>query len=285
MVGHFKKTCGGLTRLLVAVDKFTKWVEVKPIKKVDGANAKMFLQEIIYRFGYPHRIITDNGKNFAEGVMAKFCLEKGIRLNLASVAHPQSNGQAERMNQSLLHGIKPRLQVPLERTPGCWLDELPSVLWGIRTTPNRSTGYTPFFMVYGAEAVLPTDLEHDSPRVAAYDEDDNKQARQDSVDLLEEERELAASRTAIYQQGLRRYHSRRVKSRSFNEGDLVLRLIQKSEGMHKLSAPWEGPFVVSKVLGNGSYYLIDIREADKSSKSEEETKRPWNISMLRPFYT
>ena len=140
-------------------------------------------------------------------------------------------------------------------------------------------------MVYGAEAVLPTDLEHDSPRVAAYDEDDNEQARQDSVDLLEEERELAASRTAIYQQGLRRYHSRRVKSHSFNEGDLVLRLIQKSEGMHKLSAPWEGPFVVSKVLGNGSYYLIDIREADKSSKSEEETKRPWNISLLRPFYT
>ena len=136
------------------------------------------------------------------------------------VAHPQSNGQAERMNQSLLHGIKPRLQVPLERTPGCWLDELPSVLWGIRTTPNRSTGYTPFFMVYGVEAVLPTDLKHDSPRVATYNEDDNKQARQDSVDLLEEERELAASRTAIYQQGLRRYHIHRVKSRSFNEGDL-----------------------------------------------------------------
>ena len=111
----------------------------------------------------------------------------------------------------------------------------------------------PFFMVYGAEAALPTDLDHDSPRVTAYDEDDNEQARQDSVDLLKEERELAASRTAIYQQGLRRYHSRRVKSRSFNEGDLVLRLIQKSEGMHKLSAPWEGPFVVTKVLGNSSY--------------------------------
>ena len=84
-----------------------------------GATAKKFLQEIIYRFGYPHSIITDNGTNFAEGVMADFCHQKGIRLDLASVAHPQSNGQVERMNQSLLHGIKPRLQVPLERTPGC----------------------------------------------------------------------------------------------------------------------------------------------------------------------
>ena len=67
------------------------------------------------------------------------------------------------MNQTVLARIKPRLQVPLERTPGCWLDELPAVLWGIRTTPNRSNGYTPFFMVYGAKAVMPSDIEHDSP--------------------------------------------------------------------------------------------------------------------------
>ena len=285
MVGKFKTARGGMTHLLVAVDKFTKWVEVEPIKKLDGKTATKFLQKLIFRFGYPHSIITDNATNFAEGEMKAFCKQKGIRLDLASVAHPQSNGQAERMNQTVLAGIKPRLQVPLERTPGCWLDELPAVLWGIRTTPNRSTGYTPFFMVYGAEAVMPTDLEHDSPRVALYNEEENEEARLVGVDLLEEARELALSRTAIYQQSLRRYHSRRVRSRSFQEGDLVLRLIQKSKGMHKLSAPWEGPFVVSKAMGNGSYHLVDLREPNKSSKSEEETKRPWNISLLRPYYT
>ena len=144
------------------------------------------------------------------------------------------NGQAERANQSVLAGLKPRLQVPLERSPGCWVDELPSVLWGIRTTPNCSTGFTPFFMVYGAEAVMPTDLEHDSPRVVNYVEEDNESSRQLSVDLLEEGRELALARTAIYQQGLRRYHSRRVHSRTFQEGELVLRLIQDRKGMHKL---------------------------------------------------
>jgi hypothetical protein len=109
-------------------------------------------------------------------------------------------------------------------------------------TPNRSTGYTPFFLVYGAESMLPTDIEHDLPRVAAYDETGNKSAMQVAKDLLEEERNLAASRSAIYQQNLHRYHSRRVRGRSFNEGDLVLRLIQKTKGMHKLSPPWEGPF-------------------------------------------
>ena len=132
---------------------------------------------------------------------------------------------------------------------------------------------------------MPTDLEHDSPRVVNYVEEDNEASRQLFVDLLEKARELALAKTAIYQQGLRRYHSRRVRSRTFQEGELVLRLIQDRKGMHKLSPPWEGPFVVSKKLGNDSYYLIDAREAESSSKSEQETKRPWNINLLRPFYT
>ena len=140
-------------------------------------------------------------------------------------------------------------------------------------------------MVYGAEAVLPSDIRHDSPRVAAYVEADNEQARQDALDLLDEERDLAAACSAIYQHDLHRYHSRRVKSRAFQEGDLVLRLIQDQTDAHKLSPPWEGPFMVSKNFNNGSYYLINVREHKDSCKSEEETCRPWNISHLRPYYT
>ena len=155
----------------------------------------------------------------------------------------------------------------------------------VNTTPNRSTGYTPFFMVYGAEAVLPSDIWHDSPRVAAYVEADNEKAHYDALDLLDEERDFAIAHSVIYQQDLHRYHSRRVKSKTFQEGDLVLRLIQDQSDMHKLSPPWEGPFVVSKNLHNRSYYLIDIRERKDSFKSEEETRRSWNIAHLRPYYT
>ena len=72
------------------------------------------------------------------------------------------------------------------------------MLWSINTTPNRSTGYTPFFMVYGVEAVLPSDIRHDSPRVAAYVGAHNEKARQDAWDLLDEERDIAAPRSAIY---------------------------------------------------------------------------------------
>src|SRR3954453_5068185 len=106
MIGKFKTAKSGYKYLLFAVDKFTKWIEAKPVKKADRKTATKFLRELIYRFGYPHSIHTDNGKNFAKGEMAKFCKEKGIRLDLAAVAHPEANGQAEHANQSVLHGLK-----------------------------------------------------------------------------------------------------------------------------------------------------------------------------------
>jgi hypothetical protein len=202
MVGPFKTAPGGLTHLLVAVDKFTKWIKAKPIKKLDGSSTIKFFNEIITRYGVPRSIITDNGTNFAKGVFAEYCGQKGIRLDLASVAHPQSNGQVEKANGLILAGIKPRLVEPLERSAGCWVEELPSVLLSLCTTPNRSVGFMPFFLVCGAEAMLPTDIEFDAPRVVQYMEKQAKEAREDGVDLLEETREQALARLALYQQQL-----------------------------------------------------------------------------------
>ena len=162
----------------------------------------------------------------------------------------------------------------LEHAAGAWVTELPSVLWGLRTTPNRSTNHTPFFMVYGAEAVLPSDLLHNSPRVELYSEAEAEQARQDAVDLLEEEREMALIHSTIYQQDLRRFHSRHVRSRSFQEGDLVLRVDQQRP--HKLAPAWEGPFVVSKFLHNGAYHLYNLQK-------QADEPRAWNADLLRRF--
>jgi hypothetical protein len=78
-------------------------------------------------------------------------------------------------------------------------------MWSLRTTPSRATGFTPFFLVHGAEAVLPTDLEYGSPRVRGYDEDANQRARENSLDQLDEARLVALMHSARYQQSLRRY--------------------------------------------------------------------------------
>ena len=120
-----------------------------------------------------------------------------------------------------------------------------------------------------------------------YTKEEAEEARQDGVDLLEEGWLLALIRSSIYQQNLRRYYNRKVKPRSFQEGDLVLRLIQRTAGQHKLSAPWAGPFIVSKVLGNDSYYLIDAQKprACKRDDSGKESERPWNVDLHRRFYS
>ena len=120
-----------------------------------------------------------------------------------------------------------------------------------------------------------------------FTETEAKEAREDAVDLLEEARELALSRTLIYQQTFRCYHSRKVSPRVFHEGDLVLRLVQHSKGRHKLSPPWEGPFNVSKAMHNDSYYLVDAQDARKDGldRPGQETQRRWNVALLRPFYS
>ena len=102
MLFRSKTTRCGFTHLLVAVDKFTKWVEAKPIKKLDGATALKFVKDLVVRFGLPHSIITDNGTNLSLGEVEEYYQQQGIRLDLASVAHPQSNRQVERTNGLIL---------------------------------------------------------------------------------------------------------------------------------------------------------------------------------------
>ena len=170
MVGPLTKAPGGYTHLLVAVDKFTKWIEARPITSLKFVQAAAFFQDIIHRFRVPNSIITDNGSNFTWKRFLEFCDDHNIRVDWAAVAHTRTNGQVERANDMVLQGLKLRIYDRLKKFAGRWVAELPSVLWSLRTTPTRATGFTPFFMVYGAEAILPTDLEYGSPRVKAYSE-------------------------------------------------------------------------------------------------------------------
>ena len=116
---------------------------------------------------------------------------------------PQTNGQVERANGMILQGLKPRIFNKLNKFGRRWLTELPSVIWSLRTTPSRATGFNPFFLVYGAEAILPTALEYGSPRIKAYQEQQNQQAREDSLDQVDEARDVALLHSARYQQSLR----------------------------------------------------------------------------------
>jgi transposase InsO family protein len=276
IVGPLQKAPGGFTHRLVAIDKFSKLVEVRPITNLRAEQEVTFFTDIIHRFGVSNSIITDNGSQFTRRKFLEFCDRFHICVDWAAVAHPQTNDQVERANGMILQGLKPRIFDQLNKSGRKWLQELPAVVWSLRTTPSRATGFTPFFLVHGAEAVLPTDLEYGSPRVRGYNKDANPRAREDSLDQLDEAHLVALMHSARYQQSLRRYQARKIRRRDFSEGDLVLRLRHDNRGRHKLSPPWEGPYVVVKVLKPGTYKL--------ANKDGEELTNAWNIQQLRRFY-
>jgi hypothetical protein len=94
---------------------------------------------------------------------------------------------------------KKRLLAPLKKAKHTWVDELSSVLWSLRTTPNATTQETPFFLVHGAEAVLPVEITHEAPRISAYEEITSTEALQNDVYALDEARDIALLRSTQYQ--------------------------------------------------------------------------------------
>ena len=102
MVGPLKKGLGSFTHLLIAVDKFTKWIEAKPITNIRLEEAVKFFLDIIYRFGVSNCIITNHGTNFTRKKFLDFSDGYDIRIDWASVGHPQTNSLVERANGKVL---------------------------------------------------------------------------------------------------------------------------------------------------------------------------------------
>jgi hypothetical protein len=85
LVGLFKKAKGRFTHIFITVDKFTKWIEVKPAASITVAKAVEFIKEIMYRFGVPNNIITNNGTQFTVRDFKDFCADSGIKIYYALV--------------------------------------------------------------------------------------------------------------------------------------------------------------------------------------------------------
>ena len=130
-------------------------------------------------------------------------------------------------------------------------------------------------MVYGAEAVLPCDIIHDSPRVRMYEEREAELDRQDSLDALEEECNVAKAHSAVYQQQARRYQSREVRAKTYNISELVLCLPETKKD--KLKPKWKGPFIIDEFPTGGAYRLRDASD-------NRLEPNPWNAAKLRRFY-
>jgi transposase InsO family protein len=156
---------------------FTKWIKVMPTVNITQDAAVKFLQNIIYRFSVPRRVLTDNRTQFKGAKFARCYVEFSIQHQPSSAAHPQTNGQVERTNELILQGMKTRMFHDLEARGRNWHKELPSLLWALRTNVNRATRDMPFNLVYGAEAVLPPEIYLQSVRVTHFDSEEQAEAR------------------------------------------------------------------------------------------------------------
>ena len=142
--------------IILAVDYFTKWAKVMPTFAADGKTVATFVfNHVIARFGVPQAIITDHRSHFQNIMMSKLTDQLGLRHDSYTPYYLQANGLLEAINKVSVTMIKQIIGIHKLN----WHTMLFSALWAYRTSAKTSTGFTPFQLVYGLEAVLPIECE------------------------------------------------------------------------------------------------------------------------------
>ena len=244
--------------ILAATDYFSKWAEAIPLKEVGAKEVANFIRtHLIYRYGVPSKIISENALYFKNQMLVKLSEKFGFKHSFSSSYNPSSNGQAEAFNKVLCKILKKMVS----KSKRDWHERLPEALWAYRTTTRTSTGCTSYNLVFGSEAVLPLEIQLPSLRVAVQltDPEENVKIRLAELEALDEHRLATQQKLEVYQAQVAGAFNKRVKFRSFGIGDLVLTIRRpivinrKSRG--KFEAKWEGPYVVTKVFPKGAYEL------------------------------
>jgi transposase InsO family protein len=207
LVGPLPTAQGNCKFAAVAVDYFTKWVEAKALANITAPTIqKFFWQNIICRFGVPRELTIDNRKQFDCYSFKEYCKTLGTHANFSSVYHPQSNGAAERANSLIFSEIKRCL---FDQKKDKWVDELSKVIWSHNTTVSRATGFTPFRLVFGTEAMTPEEIKNESMRVLKGKEiqEVDQKVEKDMIELTIFE---AAENIEKYQKETKTWKDRKV---------------------------------------------------------------------------
>lgn len=270
LLGFDQPTDSGYRYLLVVVDSLTKWVEAVPLCNMQAETvARALVVNVVCRLGVPTQIHSDMGGQFESAVFQQMCVLLGIRKTRTTPGRPQSDGQTERANRTLLE----LLAKAAADDPQQWDIKLPYVLASLRSTPSATTGETPNRLMLGREVVTPLTLL--APPVP------NLLPRHPWVEDLHEQFASAHSRVqeAIgrAQRVQKKYYDKKVKEEQFVEGQRVWlwNMRKKPPGPHKLNAGrWEGPLEIKKRI-SVAVYLV--------GKPGEEGGRMVSTAHLVPY--
>jgi hypothetical protein len=218
----------------------------------------------------PRELTVDNRKQFDCKDFREYCRSIGTMLCFASVYHPQSNGAVERANGQIFSAIKKCL---FEQKKGKWADELSRVIWSHNTTESRTTKFTPFRLLYGAEAMCPEELANESARVLVGSCRENEEVYKDLVEI---DRLDAVQNLMKYQEETRRWRDKKVSLKNIKVGDFVLKRKKNADAVGKFQFAWEGPYVVSSSVRDGAFRLKD--------ETGVELPHSWNVDNLCKFF-
>eukprot|EP00253_Pinus_taeda_P031966 PITA_31966 len=248
--------------ILTTTDYFTKWVEAISLKTTNSEDIIEFIDQfIITRFGVPNALVFDNASYFSGNAMFDFAIKRGFKLKYSVNYYPQGNGLAESTNKNLIKIIKRSI----EQNHKNWHKSLIFALWANRITHKASICSSPFKLVYGKEAILPTNLILPSLALVQFIEENpssSLQLRHEQILKLEEEREKAKIIHAKHQQIIKTsFYSISSGSKQFQVGALVMKWDKDHEdkGKHtKFQKMWLGPFQIYEKIGHLTFMLQDL---------------------------
>ncbi|CAO2141753.1 unnamed protein product [Urochloa humidicola] len=271
IIGPLPTAPGSFRYAIVAVEYFSKWLEAELLTAITSANIVKFLwKNIVCHFGVPRELTIDNGRQFDCDRFVSYCNDMGTKVCFASVYHPQSNGACERANGSILTALDKCI---FDQSKGMWAEELPGILWALRMSEARPTGFTPFKLLFGEEAMTPEEATLRSLRV---DGAPNPETESTIRDLAEETRLAAVENLERYQKETAAWRNKHIKIREFKEGQLVLRRRRNVDTLGKFERKWEGPFVITSCRRPGCYRLMTL--------DGDEDPHTWNADRLIRYF-
>jgi hypothetical protein len=264
---------GRFPYLLTGHEELTGWPEAMPLTKIDAAHVAVFFRDILMRFGQFHRARLDNGSEFKSVAQEALDLA-GVQTVRIAPHHPQANGQEERGHIPLMDCL---YKLAREH-PGRWYHYLPHALFAERISIKRSTGFSPYQLLYLAEPVLPIDKLDSTWLIADWENIDSPASllaarvrqlirRHDDLHDVAQKLEAARLKGVLY-------HDKKNAHRLRNplaHGDLVLVQNVKLETQWglKLADRWFGPYEIRERLLKGSYLLKEVG--------------PHGAHLLKPF--
>lgn len=251
----------GISNILVVTDHFTRYAQASPTKDQRAVTVtKVLMEKFFVHYGLPARIHSDQGRDFESKLVKGLLQVLGVKKSRTTPYHPQGDPQPERFNWTLLSMLG-TLQ-PSQKQQ--WSQQVSALVHAYNCTRNDSTGFSPYYLMFGREARLPVDLCFETP-IEAEEEVRHWQYVEKLRDNLKHAYQLAVENSdGVHQRNKRRYDAG-VHPHQLAEGDRVLVRAFGDKG--KLKDKWDSqPYVVLQKLPNLPVYRLQPERGNRAIK-------------------